>query len=71
MHQLKHWTARRPRYTVSLAAVIALILTLPIAGGTATARLSAQAPVPLDNAATFGALSATAICTDAISCRRS
>jgi pyruvate/2-oxoglutarate dehydrogenase complex dihydrolipoamide acyltransferase (E2) component len=61
MHHLKTATARRPRYVASLCAVITLILVLPIAGGTATAKISAQAPVPMGNAASFGALSAAAM----------
>jgi hypothetical protein len=61
MHHLQQWTARRPRYTASLCAAFAVVLMLPIAGGTANAKHSAQATVPLGNAASFGGLSAMAM----------
>src|SRR3954452_19946022 len=61
MHLLRNETTRRPRYAVSVCAVLALMLVLPIAGSTSNGRHSAQATVPLGNAASFGALSATAM----------
>jgi hypothetical protein len=50
-------TTCRPRTVTALAALVALMLVLPLTAGGASSRSTAQATVPLGNAATFGALS--------------
>jgi hypothetical protein len=56
---------RRSRLSVTSLAMLALLLMLPLTftgnGMAAHARAAAQATVPVGNAATFGALSATAM----------
>lgn len=47
--------------TAALGLLLALALVLPLTAGSATARHAAQAPVPLGDAASFGALSSTAM----------
>lgn len=61
MKESKHWSERGPRSVRMIAGVLAVGLVLPLAAAGQSHRAQAQATVPLGNAASFGALSATAM----------
>jgi hypothetical protein len=61
MNLFRDGATRRRRTAPTALAVLALALVLPLGAGGTVARQTAQATVPLGNAATFGAVSSTAM----------